>query len=892
MAWFSRIRNLFRSDDLSREIDREMEFHIAERTDDLVARGMRLGAARYEAKRRFGNYGAQKERTRERDLFMLLYTIATDLRYTFRALRTTPAFAIVAVLSLGLGIGANTAIFTLINAVLLRSLPVSHPEELVLVTRAEGGNTFTNPLWEAIRDRQDVFSGAAAYSISTFNLANGGEARRVPSSWVSGDFFPMLGVRPVVGRLLSHTDDFRGCPAVAVISANFWESEYGGAADVVGKTIQVEGKPFPIVGVVDPDFFGAAVGQQTSIYAPICAEPVVNGKASWLDKRSTWWIHILARPKPGLTLEQVRARVASLSADVARSTLPSNWPVTATEHYLKATIGIEPAAAGLSDIRTQYRKALWVLMSVVGLVLLIACANVANLLLARAAAREREMAVRLALGAGRRRLVGQLLTESVVLSLLGAAAGTAFANWGTRVLVRMMSTSDRAVWLDLGIDLSVLVFTIAVAMATGILFGLAPAWRARGVDPHTAMKSHGRGFAEGHSRFGVGKALVVAQVALSLVLVVGAALLLGSWRRLATTNPGFQSNGVLIVRASFRRSDSVPTRGGALYRQILERLRATPGVMAASASAITPIGQSSWNNVIEVAGYSPKSEQDALVWMNEVTSGYFTTMRSAIVAGRDFNDSDVPTSPKVAIISEELARKFFGGAGAIGRQFRVQEGKAYGPPIQIVGIVQNSKYQSLREDAEPIAYLAASQSDDPSLSGSFEVRVRGDAALAIPTMRSVLSQVAPTATLGFVTLEDQLARSLQLSRTLATLSGFFGGLALLLAAIGLYGIMSYSVARRRNEIGVRIALGAGQGRVVRMVLGEVGRMVTVGVVIGTLLALAGAKLVVAFLYGVKPSDPTTLAISALVLATVGVVAALAPAARAARLDPVDALRED
>jgi putative ABC transport system permease protein len=892
MAWFSRIRNLFRSDDLSREIDREMEFHIAERTDDLVARGMRLGAARYEARRRFGNYGTQKERTRERDLFTFVYTIATDLRYTFRALRATPAFAVVAVLSLGLGIGANTAIFTLINAVLLRSLPVSHPEELVVVVRGEGGEEFTNPLWEAIRDRQDVFSGAAAYSTSTFNLANGGEARRVPSSWVSGDFFPMLGVQPVVGRLLSHTDDFRGCPAVAVISANFWQSEYAGAADVIGKTIQLEGKPFPIVGVVDPDFFGVAVGQQTSIYTPICAEPIVSGNAGALEQRSFWWINILARPKPGLTLEQVRSRIASLSGDVARSTLPSNWPATATEQYLKSTLGVEPGAAGLSDVRTQYRKALWVLMSVVGLVLLIACANVANLLLARAAAREREMAVRLALGAGRRRLIGQLLTESVVLSLLGAAAGTAFAMWGTRVLVRMMSTSNRAVWLDLSIDLRVLGFTIAVAMATGILFGLAPAWRARRVDPHTAMKSHGRGFAEGHSRFGVGKALVVSQVALSLVLVVGAALLLGSWRRMATTNPGFQSDGVLVVRTAFRRSDSVATRGGALHRQILETLRATPGVVAASASTITPVGSSSWNNAIEVAGFSAKSERDAVVWRNEVTSGYFTTMRSAIVAGRDFNDGDVPTSPKVAVVTEELARKFFGGAGAIGRQFRVQQGKSFGPPIRIVGIVQNSKYRSIREDAQPIAYLATSQSDDPSGSDKFEVRVRGDAALAIPTIRTLLSQIAPTATLEFVTLEDQLARSLRLPRTLATLSGFFGSLALLLAAIGLYGIMSYSVARRRNEIGVRIALGAGQGRVVRMVLGEVGRMVMAGVAIGTFLALAGAKLVAAFLYGVKPSDPTTLAVSALVLATVGVLAALAPAARAARLDPVDALRED
>ncbi|MGH9887850.1 MAG: ABC transporter permease, partial [bacterium] len=563
------------------------------------------------------------------------------MRYTIRALRAAPAFAAVAVLSLGLGIGANTAIFTLINTVMLKSLPVNHPEELVLIKRSQG-SVYTNPLWEAIRDRQDVFSGAAAYSTMTFNLAASGEAREVPASLVSGDFFPMLGVRPVLGRLIGKNDDQRGCAPVAVISASFWQSEYGGSESVLGRTISIERKPFPIVGVVDPGFFGAAVGQQTHIYAPLCSDAVIRGKDNRLDQRSWWFLHILARPKPGVTFAQANSRLAALSPAIAEATLPRNWPAAAVDRYLHATLSVEVAAGGVSDLRTQYRTALWVLMAVVALVLLIACANVANLLLARAAARQREMAVRLALGAGRRRLVRQLLTESLFLSLLGAAAGAAFATWGTRVLVGMMSTNDRTVWLDLSVDMRVLAFTIAVAMATGILFGLAPAWRAQRVDPHAAMRSHGRGIADGHSRFGIGKALVVAQIALSLVLVSGAALLLGSWRRLATLDPGFRSEGVHVAGVNFPRGDQDPPQRAVLYRQILEQLRATPGVVSASAANLTPVSQSSWNNVIKVDGFSPKSEEDAVVWMNEVSDGYFGTLQTPFVAGRDFNGGDSP----------------------------------------------------------------------------------------------------------------------------------------------------------------------------------------------------------------------------------------------------------
>ena len=893
MSWFTRLRNLFRSDSVSRDIDREMDFHIAERTDDLVSRGMSAEAAREEAKRRFGNYGAQKERTRERDMFASVDTLIGDLRYALRSLRSAPAFTAVAVLSLGLGIGANTAIFTLLDAVMLRSLPVHRPNELVMVGRGENGraSVFTNPLWEALRDRQQVFSGIAAYGSPDFNLADGGEVRLVAGNWVSGDFFSMLGLRPELGRLLAKHDDWRGCPPIAVISDAFWRREFGANQNVLGKTLSLRGHPYTVVGVVEPKFTGIEVGRATHVYAPLCSEAVMAGAGSALDARSTWYLSIIGRPKPGTTLAQVNAHLGALSRGVAEATLPPNFPADAVDNYLKTKLSAGPGAAGISDLREQYSKALWVLMAVVGLVLLIACANVANLLLARAAAREREMAVRLALGAGRTRLLRQLLTESLVLSSLGAVAGVAMASWGTRMLVALLTTSRTAVSLDLSADIRVLAFTTVVALVTGVLFGLAPAWRAGRVDPQTAMRANGRGVAGG-SRFAMGKALVIAQVALSLVLVAGAGLLLGSWRRLSTTETGFRREGVLLVRVNTRGVDLADSSRAGLYRSLLQRLRGMPGVVSASTSDIAPFSGSAWNGDIQVEGFTPATERDAIVWMNEVSDGYIATLGGTMVAGRDFDHRDVPGSPKVAIVSESMAKRFYGNTSPIGKRFRSREGRDYGPPIEIVGVVKDMKYKNLREDGTATAFFAQTQRPKPAGAVSFAIRTSNDPSSAIPTIRAALKEANPRLLLEFATLEQNIDESLTMPRTMAALSGFFGALALLLATIGLYGIMAYSVARRRNEIGVRIALGAARGRVVRMVLGEVGRMVAVGVVIGTLLAVGASKLVVTFLYGVTPTDPAMLGGAAMVLATVGVGAALLPARRAAHLDPVEALREE
>ncbi len=893
MSWWSRFRNHSRSDDLSRDIDREMRFHLAERTDDLVQLGMQPAAARHEARRRFGNVGLQAERARDRDLFMWIDELSRDLRYALRALRNAPAFTIVAVLSLALGIGANTAIFSIINSVMLKSLPVSHPEELMMVVRDTNGVIFTNPLWEAIRDRQDVFSGAFAFGATSLNLADGGVARPIIANWVSGEFFTTLGVRPEVGRLLVKSDDYRGCPATTVLSDAFWRNEYGADERAVGKTISFNGHPFQIVGVADSRFSGVRVGQRPQAYVPLCAEAIITGAGSQLDRRSSWFLEVMGRPKQGLTSDRIVARFALLEPAIIEATLPPNWPADATAHYRKTLFGVAPAAKGFSDLRKRYEEALYVLMVIVGLVLAVACANVANLLLARAAARQREMAVRLALGAGRARIARQLITESILLSTTGAALGAAFAVWGSRVLVGLLSESGwPGVQLDLRPDGMVLGFTIAVAVATGLLFGIAPAWRAGRIDPQSALKAQGRGVAEGSSRFNAGKALVVGQVALSLVLIAGAGLLVTSWRKLATLDPGFRRDGILLVQAQIHETGTPPDLRVAYFARMLDRLRTIPGVRGASVSMLTPVGHSTWNDALKVDGFTQKSEDDAVSWMNAVSDGYFATLGIPLRQGRDFDRRDDATAPKVAIVSEAMARHFFGTPSVVGKQFRVQDGNGWTPPVEIVGVVGDTKYSSLRDSNQSIVYYPQRQQEATSETRQFELRTDGAPLLLVPDVKSVVAEFSPKITLDPTTLDRQLESSTALTRAIALLSGFFGALALLLATIGLYGVMSYNVARRRNEIGVRIALGAEYSRVVRMVLGEVGRIVIVGVVIGVLLSAAATRLVQTFLYGLGPNDPTTLAVSATILFAVAIGAAALPAWRAARMDPVAALREE
>ena len=816
--------------------------------------------------------------------------LGQDLRYGLRMLRKNPGFSAVAVLTLALGIGANTAIFTLINVVMLKSLPVSHPEELVKLTQNAGGTSkgdtcCNQALWEQIRDQQDVFAGVFAYGSTSVDLSAGGEVRPVAVGLVSGSFFSTLGVRPVVGRTLTDADDQRGCPRVVVITHTFWQSEFGGSEDLVGKSVALNSQTFQIVGVADPSFFGIEFGYYAPIWAPQCAGTIIRGAGAYSG--GGW---VIGRLKPGVSLDQTRARLAALAPAILESTLPPNLPAEDAVWYRKTTFSVIPFSKGIQFLRNVYGEALFVLMGIASVVLLIACSTVANLLLARATARQHEIAVRLALGASRSRLIRQLLTESVLLSLLGAALGVMFATWGSSALVGFLSRRNQVVPLDLAPDVSVLGFTIGVGVLTGVLFGLAPAWRAVRVDPYAVMNPNGRGVTEGHSRFGVGKALVVVQIALSLVMIAGAGLLLCSWRRLATLDPGFRSGGVLLAGVNTRPAQIPDDQLGETYRRTVERLRALPGVAVASASQLTPLGNTNMRIGIDVAGFTPTSNDDAVVRLNHVSDGYFAAIGTPILAGRDFNSGDVPTSPAVAIVSEELARKFFGGSRALGQRFRIQVRRGFSPTIEIIGIAANTKENSLRDASQPTVYDALSQITPSDRSINFVLRTEGSPSALIPSVKAALTEGGLRFSLDLRTLQQQVDESVRLPRTLGMLSGFFGALALLLAAIGLYGTISYSVARRRNEIGVRIALGATRTRVIRMVLAEVGRMVIAGVALGLLLSLALTRLVATFLYGVEPNDPATLALAAFTLAAVALGAALIPAWRAARLDPMVALR--
>lgn len=899
MAWHHRILNIFRSNRISRDIQREVEFHIAERVDALVAAGMSEAEAHTEARRQFGNVSAQREATRRVDIADWVQSVAGDTRYAIRALMHSPVFAIVTVASLGLGIGANTTIFTLLDAVVLRPLAVERPSELAYIaidsagapeSSTTGSAYFTNPLWEQVRDRQTAFSSISTFGKMSFDLADGGEARRAAGAYVSGDFFRTFSVLPVVGRLIAKSDDFRGCQGVAVLGYRFWEREYGSSPSVVGQTIRLNGRAFDIAGISERSFRGPDVGYEADVYLPICALPLIEKRRD-LDARSTWWLRVIGRYASDVDVRQARVRMAAIAPASFEATIPQHWRAEDQREYMARTLRVVPAEHGFSGVRANYSKALYALMAGVALILLIACANVANLLLSRAEARHRELAIRLAIGAGRARILRQLVTESMVLAAAGAVLGLFVARAGSSALVAMIAAGDssNAVSLDLALNWRLLAFAVFAASVTVTLCGLYPAWRATRVSAQSAMKAQARGVVEGHNRFRLGKSLVVAQVALSLVLIVSAGFLVRTLNNLSRLDPGFSADGVLLAEIDMRRAEV--SAAASVQQQILERLRLTPGVVAASVSELTPVGGNYWNEELLIDGYTPKSMMDAVTWFNEVSDGYFTTLGTRLLAGRDFGAGDVPGSEKVAIVNDKWARQFFGNQSPLGRQFKIHDNRAIKGPYTIVGLVENSKYGTLRDTAEAIAYLPKSQNAQGSLHIVAAARAYGPATSLIPAVRQALNDVNPRIIVDFQTLSRQLAGSLQRERMLAVLSALFGSVALALAVLGLYGVMAYSVARRRQELGVRIALGALRARVVRLVLGEVGAVVAIGLVLGIAGARAASTLVQPFLYGTAPADPRMYISGAVVLTAVALVAGLIPAWRAARVDPIEALRE-
>jgi len=849
--------------------------------------------------RSLGNVTQLAESSRAVWIWPFLETAAQDTRYALRTLRANPGFAATAVLSLALGIGANTAIFSILNAVMLRSLPVEDPQRLVQLGSPDSAGTspmsinFTNPIWEQVRDHQQAFSGALAYFTDRFDLAAGGESHFAEGVWVSGNFFRVLGVPALRGRVFTADDDLHGggqAGPVAVISHRFWKQHYASDPDIAGKTIKLDRHLFTIIGVTPPWFTGLDVDTAYDVAIPIGCEPILHTDRSALAARSWWWLRILGRLLPGETLQQADAKMKALAPEVDRATIPQNWDADGQRQYLKRSFGLRPAATGFSETGSQYRSALLTLMAVVGVVLLIACANIANLLLARAAARQREISIRMAIGAARRRVMRQLMSESLLLSVLGAAGGLLFAVWGSRLLVRFLSKTGSELQLDTAPDLRVLAFTMGVAVLTGLLFGLAPALRATSVSPNNVLKEHARGTAGG--RFGLGRALVTGQVALSLMLLVGAGLFLGTFRNLLKTDLGFSRHNVLLVQAAMMQSDIPREQRPGVYREIVDRLRAIPGVVSASSSGLTPISGTTWNNMVEPEGYSSKGQDDTMLYMNRVSPGYFATMRTPLLLGRDFSEHDDAGAPKVMVIDESAARRFFGAADPIGKTIRAESHPGKHDVYQVIGVAKNVKYQEVNEGLLLSAYVACAQDSDFWPEVSFEVRSERRAETLIPVVRAAIGEVNRGISLEFRNFETQVNESLLQARMVALLSAFFGGLALLLAMIGLYGVTAYGVARRQAEIGIRMALGAQPGSVVWLVLREVAGMLAIGTVLGLGASLAAGRLVASLLYGVKPHDAAPLAIAAVVLGIATGIAAYLPAHRAARLDPMVALREE
>ena len=826
-----------------------------------------------------------------------------DIRYGLRMLQKSPGLAAVAILTLALGIGANAAIFQLIDALRLRTLPVKDPNSLAIVHRNDGTSgscngpycQFTFPLWQQIRQRQEAFSSIAAWGTDTLNLANGGEVDNAQVIWVSGAFFDTLAVQPFLGRLISDADDQTGCAGGVDLSYSFWQRRYGGAASVIGKTLTLQGHQFPVLGITPPSFYGVSVGDRFDVAIPICAEPIVDGEFSRITgprEREDWWLSIFGRLRPGWAVKSATAQLAVIAGAALNETIPPQYDPEGVKHYLAYKFEAWPAANGFSAMRRDSSDALWLLLGLSGLVLLIACANLANLMLARASSREAEIAVRLALGASRGRLIGQMLWESALLAIAGTVCGGFLAAALSRFLVTFISTPDNPVFLDMPPDWRVLGFAAGLAILTTVLFGLAPALRSGRVPPGSVLKTGGRGMTAGRERFRMQRILVASQVALSLVLLAGALLFARSLRNLMARNLGFQQNGVLVANIDYTRLKLPSTQEWPFERDLLERIRAIPGVAAAGASNRSPVsGSTSNDHILDKNGNYHPGET---AFEDFVSAEYFSTIENPILAGRDFNSNDSASSPGVAIVNQTFVNKFLNGIqNPIGKEFRVWNDAGKPPRVYaVVGEVKDSVYNDIRQPMVPVMYFPRTQLVPPFAGpfATFLIRSRAGMGGLVNEVKNTIANVNPEIDIQFKLLRTQIRESLLPDELMATLCGFFGALAVLLAAIGLYGVISYTVAQRTNEIGVRMALGARRSGVIRLILGEVSVLIVIGIAVGVGLALAGGTAAGSLLYGLKAHDPLTLTLAIILLAAIGLAASLVPARRASRLDPMVALR--
>ena len=832
--------------------------------------------------------------------------LAGNLRYTFRSFRKNPGFTAIAVISLALGIGANTAIFSLLDRVMLRSLPVRDAAQLVLLT-ANGPRrgsintayddtfTFSYPMYLDFRDRAPDLSGVIAWYPISASLSLNGTTERVAANLVSGNFFEVLGAGTAIGRPIM-PDDARalGSNAVAVLSYGYWQQRFGGDADILNRRVSINGQPLLVVGVAARDFYGVAMGEAPAVFIPATMMPTLTAPRVPMDSRRNIWLNVMGRLKPGVTRAGAQAALNVFWKPILQDELSqmTSGSEQFRRNFLNRHITLVDASNGISLLRMTFRQPLALLMGLVGLVLLIACANVANLMIARAAGRQKEIAIRLAVGATRGDIVRQILSEGLVLAAAGGGLGVLLSIWGGRILLAFLPFGDYTATISANPDWRILAFTAAVSLVCGIAFGLAPAVQTTRPDLASTMKDQAGGVVSGGSHVMVRKGLVIAQVGLSLVLLTGAGLFLRSLGNIKRIDLGFRADHLMSfsIQPSLNGYDA--RRSIALFDELQERAASLPGVRAAVSTQTALLANDNWSMGLTVQGYTPK-EGESSPNLNSVSAGYFAGMGMPLAAGREFRASDNMAGPRVAVVNEKFAREVFGGSNAIGRKFYFS-GDDKKTPIEIVGVAKDGKYADVREEKLRAIFVPYAQQYNSNIGAmTYYVRTAQDPESMASALRRIVHEAdANLPVFGLKTMERQIDEDIFADRLVSMLAAFFGVLATALAAIGLYGVMSYTVTRRRREIGVRMALGAGRGEVLGLVMREVAAMAAIGIAIAAPLSYPLASLAKSMLYGVAPHDAMALAGAAVVLAVTALAAGYIPAARAARVDPLVALRND
>jgi predicted permease len=902
--------------------DDELRFHLEKEVEQNIAKGMSLVEARRQALIAFGGVQQTRESLREVHRGRLLESFLQDVRYGWRMLRKSPAFTTIAVLTLALGIGANTAIFSLIDAVAFRSMPIADPQSLVVFHwqanhKAEthgystygdcddhtegahpGGCSLPLPFFKEVQTQTSIFSHLAAFAGQQFDLSGNGPAKIVVGEFISGDYFETLGIHAHLGRLLALTDDAPEAPAVAVLNYGFWQSSFGGSATAIGKTVRLNGIPFTIIGVTEPKFDALTLVNKYEIWVPLAQRsklvPHWNAKQDQMD---SWWLIILGRVKEGTPVAQAQAAVSLMFRN---EMLRGAKPILKAEH--DPSIRLASASRELGGSQENTLRPMYVLMLCVGIVLLISCANVAGLLLARSTTRQREIAVRLALGAKRSRLVLQLLTESLMLSFIGGALGLLLAVWGARALMALVFTGS---YFSPQLDWRVLAFTAGVSLLTGIIFGLAPALRGSNIALTASLKSGDGGLSggthAGKNRFTLGGALVVMQMALAIVVLVTAGLLVRTLSNLKNLDPGFDTHGLLLFGIDPRLAGYKGPQVDNLYRDLQEKFSALPGVKSVSYSFDPLLSGNLGSNGFLKPGATSGSKEEVDADELPIGPNFFATLRIPFLSGRDFtlvdfaaadanSDDKHGLAPTPAIVNELFVHSYFPNSNPLGQRFADNEptepGENKRPGYQIVGIVANAKYNSLRREIHPTFYIPNIGHD-----AFFELRTTTNPTAMISAVRNIANHENQDLALGQLSTQTQaIDRQIFSERLTAQLSSFFGLLALVLACLGLYGLLSYEVTRRTREIGIRMAIGAQSHNVVRLVLAKAVALIVAGAVAGIAVALGVTRFLVSLLYGVKPGDPITLVAVAVLLAVVALAACYIPARRATKVDPLIALR--